>query len=373
MSCVFSWNIHNELITATNGNGDTAQYQYDALNRRTKRVETINGVATATWFLTNGWNVELEYENGAYARRMTWGQDLSGSLQGAGGVGGLVMHEELPPGGGAPVPSFPTFHGNGNITAWVNAGGTVIARQRFDAFGNIIEQTGTAPSRYGFSTKPIELVTGFLYYGYRWYDPITGRWPSRDPIEEGGGANLYTFAFNNSIKNIDYLGMNPRPLGDSDLNKPLVGGAYMIETIAGDVKIFRHKITCICTLYCFKDYEFEIYMDVSIMTGKNSRIVIQNSDKTVTRLGSLAILRFTPKTAPTCEDYGSNCKTKPITQLDYLLQPPSDNHAPNLLRQTSGVPSDLDPSIIPYNKYRDGTILTPATTTNKPKSSDQLP
>jgi integrase/recombinase XerD len=28
------------------------------------------------------------------------------------------------------------------------------------------------------------------YYGYRYFDPVTGRWPSRDPIEEEGGVNL---------------------------------------------------------------------------------------------------------------------------------------------------------------------------------------
>lgn len=134
--------------------------------------------------------------------------DLSLSLQGAGGVGGLVMSEELPPGGGAPIPSFPTYDGNGNITAWVNAVGTVTARQRYDAFGNVIEQTGTAPNRYGFSTKPIELVTGFLYYGYRYYDPVTGRWPSRDPIEEKGGVNLYGFVENEGVNTWDYLGMS---------------------------------------------------------------------------------------------------------------------------------------------------------------------
>jgi RHS repeat-associated protein len=202
-----TWNIHNELVSATAANGDSAQYQYDALGRRTKRTETIGGVPVSTWFLTNGWNVELEYENGAYARRMTWGQDLSQSLQGAGGVGGLVMFEELPSGGAPPVPSFPTYDGNGNITAWVNAAGTVTARQRYDAFGNIIEQTGTAPCRYGFSTKPIELVTGLLYYGYRYYDPQTGRWPSRDPIEEEGGFNLYGFVENDGNNLWDYLGL----------------------------------------------------------------------------------------------------------------------------------------------------------------------
>ena len=47
------------------------------------------------------------------------------------------------------------------------------------------------------------------YYGYRYYDPITGRWPSRDPIGERGGINLYGFVFNNSLSWIDLLGGAP--------------------------------------------------------------------------------------------------------------------------------------------------------------------
>jgi len=44
------------------------------------------------------------------------------------------------------------------------------------------------------------------YYGYRYYDPVTGRWPSRDPIGERGGLNLYGFVGNGVVSNIDVLG-----------------------------------------------------------------------------------------------------------------------------------------------------------------------
>ena len=43
-------------------------------------------------------------------------------------------------------------------------------------------------------------------YGYRYMDPLTGRWPSRDSIEERGGLNLYGFARNNGISQIDLVG-----------------------------------------------------------------------------------------------------------------------------------------------------------------------
>jgi hypothetical protein len=46
------------------------------------------------------------------------------------------------------------------------------------------------------------------YYGYRYYDPVTGRWPSRDPIGERGGVNLYGFVWNGGIDSIDVLGLH---------------------------------------------------------------------------------------------------------------------------------------------------------------------
>jgi len=45
------------------------------------------------------------------------------------------------------------------------------------------------------------------YYGYRYYDPVTGRWPSRDPIGERGGINLYGFVRNNTVALSDFLGL----------------------------------------------------------------------------------------------------------------------------------------------------------------------
>jgi RHS repeat-associated protein len=46
-------------------------------------------------------------------------------------------------------------------------------------------------------------------YQYRYYDPITGRWPSRDPIGERGGINLYGFVGNDGLNGIDLLGNKP--------------------------------------------------------------------------------------------------------------------------------------------------------------------
>lgn len=53
-----------------------------------------------------------------------------------------------------------------------------------------------------------ELQGVVMYYGYRFYDPETGRWPSRDPIEESGGINLYGFVGNKGVNRTDLLGLS---------------------------------------------------------------------------------------------------------------------------------------------------------------------
>jgi len=50
-------------------------------------------------------------------------------------------------------------------------------------------------------------VSGVRYYGFRYYNASTGRWPNRDPIEEAGGVNLYGMVGNNPINAIDRLGL----------------------------------------------------------------------------------------------------------------------------------------------------------------------
>ena len=62
------------------------------------------------------------------------------------------------------------------------------------------------------------------HYGYRYLDPVTGRWPSRDPIGERGGVNLYGFALNSSTDLIDILGLRPPLRPPSPPRGPSSGG-----------------------------------------------------------------------------------------------------------------------------------------------------
>lgn len=63
-----------------------------------------------------------------------------------------------------------------------------------------------APASLVPASRGADATSGLYFYGYRYYDPVTGRWPSRDPIEEDGGLNLYGFVTNDSLNSFDLLG-----------------------------------------------------------------------------------------------------------------------------------------------------------------------
>ena len=67
--------------------------------------------------------------------------------------------------------------------------GNVVMNVSYDPFGNII--SGKLTGEYGFSTKPLVDGVDWYYYGFRYYDPVTGRWPNRDPIGEAGHEQLF--------------------------------------------------------------------------------------------------------------------------------------------------------------------------------------
>jgi RHS repeat-associated protein len=202
-----TWDAENRLISSTVGTAITT-YQYDAQSRRIAKVAGSSATtSTATLYLYDAWNCLAEYERGAgvspvltLKKTRLWGTDLSGTPQGAGGVSGLLS-ESLISNPQSPI-YYPTYDGNGNISEYLTVTGTTAAHFEYDPFGNTVVNTDTANLfTYRFSTKPRDQETGLYYYGYRYYDPITGRWLNRDPILELGQELLKTLitALNTSL------------------------------------------------------------------------------------------------------------------------------------------------------------------------------
>ena len=200
----FVWDAENRLIVASNG-ATVVQNAYDYMSRR---VSKTTPTATSE-FLYDGWNMirELVNDNGSLVTNSyVWGLDLSGTLRGAGGVGGLLATVR----GGDPelVEGFYAYDANGNVTDLVDTNGTTVAHYEYDPYGNIIMQSGNVVSAnpYRFSTKYTDDETSLLYYGFRFYSLEIGRWFSRDPMQEQVGYNLYCAMFNRPLDVIDING-----------------------------------------------------------------------------------------------------------------------------------------------------------------------
>jgi RHS repeat-associated protein len=211
----FSYGYYDNLLCSlytnrTLGQSRVCYYEYDALKRRrTKDSTPRNAPHRYHYYVYSGWSLQVEdiftgtdYWNPSETTYYVWGKDLSGTLDGAGGVGGLLATEV----GG--VWYFPLYDNNGNVTDYVSETGEVVASYAYDAFGRTIAQSGAMADMFPFrfSTKYYDAESGLYYYGYRYYSPDLGRWLTRDPIEEDGGDNLYAFCGNNGVDRYDSLG-----------------------------------------------------------------------------------------------------------------------------------------------------------------------
>jgi len=143
----------------------------------------------------------------------TRGQDLSGSFEGAGGIGGLLARTDngLLLGSGSPL-THVCYHadGNGNVTALTGGGEQIAGRYVYDPYGNLLGSQGpmAEANRYRFSSKEWHTNAALYYYGYRFYEPSLQRWLNRDPLTDLSPRATYRFALNSPLHWHDPFGLS---------------------------------------------------------------------------------------------------------------------------------------------------------------------
>jgi RHS repeat-associated protein len=218
---VYVWDGENRLIEvypSSPSSGDKKVVNtYDYMNRRVrKEVFNHDGsdwestAETDLKFVYDQWNVVAVLDGNdsdATLYQYTWGLDLSDTIHGAGGVGGLLAVKDLT--GQFPEDYIFTYDGMGNIVQVLDDNWDVVAEYEYDAYGNLYYAAGAYADAnpFRFSTKYYDAETGLYNYGRRYYTPRLGRWLNRDPIEENGGLNLYSFVMNRPVDNIDVFGL----------------------------------------------------------------------------------------------------------------------------------------------------------------------
>ena len=92
---------------------------------------------------------------------------------------------------------YPLTDVQGTIWGYVDANNSIVAQFEYDAWGNTLSATSSVPAlatnRYRFQCREWSAATGLVNFRARWYDAVTGRWLSKDPIGLNGGLNLYAF------------------------------------------------------------------------------------------------------------------------------------------------------------------------------------
>jgi RHS repeat-associated protein len=101
-------------------------------------------------------------------------------------------------------------------------------RYQYGPFGeNVLSNRKDSKiSPFRFSTKYTDDETDAIYYGHRYYHPNSGKWFSRDKINEEGGVNLYGFVCNNPVNLVDILGLLERRF------EVVVGDPWSLASIA---------------------------------------------------------------------------------------------------------------------------------------------
>ena len=219
----YVYDDENRLVGLTNGSYWASGFNYDGFGRLRKRTEfSYNGSAwiagATTEYIYDGARVIQERDtNNTPTVSYTRGSDLSGSLQGAGGIGGLLARSSGYSSGNWSTNHFYHADGSGNVTYLQDSSQAMAATYRYDAFGNTLSSSGTwaAANVYRFSSQQIHINSGMYMYLYRCYDPGMQRWINRDPLGELGGINLYAFAGNGGPNRVDFYGRSFSDFCDS--------------------------------------------------------------------------------------------------------------------------------------------------------------
>jgi RHS repeat-associated protein len=192
-------------IVSVNG---TSTYTYDASGRRATR--TVNGLTT--YFLYDG--DRLLYElNGAGSPVVEYGWAVDGLRT-------ETSSRRTNEGVSYTWPIAYTYDPEGNVVhkqAFFGPNASPIDTRIYDAYGKLQyyrradpNDTSTEPQgpvgfggQYGYYT---DTDTGLVLCTHRYYDPLRGRWVTRDPIGYAGGMNLYGFCGNNPVMGADPSG-----------------------------------------------------------------------------------------------------------------------------------------------------------------------
>ena len=187
----YDYSSRGELLEVQLPDGRILSYEHDPLGRRI--VKRIDGTIVAKYLWQGLTKLLAIYDDS---------DNLIQRFEYADGRMPVAMTQ-------AGITYYLAYDPVGTIKVVTDASGNTVKQVDYDAFGNIITDTNTTLTiPFGFAGGLRDPDTGLVRFGYRDYDPDTGRWTAKDPIFfAGGDTNLYGYVLNDPVNLVDPYGL----------------------------------------------------------------------------------------------------------------------------------------------------------------------
>ena len=186
-----TYNVWDQLESTTK-DGLTTEYVYEMQGLRLSKT---TDASTTRYAYNNSGEViaELNGTNQAIANYI-WGPDR------------LLAKKEAATGKNY----FYLYNGHGDVVQIIDPTGQVVNNYQYDEWGNILSEQEQIQNSFKYAGEILDEETGYYYLRARYYDPMDGRFISKDTyegqIDNPLSQNLYTYVENNPLSYRDPLG-----------------------------------------------------------------------------------------------------------------------------------------------------------------------
>ena len=196
-----TWNGQYQLSSVSTNGVAAERNGFDALGRR---VWNWDGTTT-NYFVYDGQQIIADVNaTGGLVRAYVWGP----------GIDNLLAFTTYT--GATAKTYFALTDHLGSVHALADQSGNIVESYRFDAWGRVLGvydgnnnplTQSAIGNRFLWACKEYSFKTGLYFNRYRIYDPITGRFLSKDPSGISGGMNEYIYCSGNPINYFDPDGL----------------------------------------------------------------------------------------------------------------------------------------------------------------------
>jgi RHS repeat-associated protein len=196
--------VHHSFIVMSGSSNQAARGSLSTETNNNKAVTTA-GVTTTTQYL-----IEDDVNPTGYAQVP---DELSGTTVARTYTYGLQRISQNQYISNAWLLSYYQYDGGGSVRQLTNSVGQVTDSCEYDAFGNKINSTGTTPNNYLYRGEQYDPDLGLYYLRARYYNPVTGRFLSRDPLDGNApdpkSLHKYLYADGDPVNAMDPTGQAP--------------------------------------------------------------------------------------------------------------------------------------------------------------------